>query len=148
VLNLRNVLLTLHVFAAILTIGWLAMHSMVVPRAIRGGPANAGYVRFAGNAAKKIGPASGIVFLLGIWLVARSDAYSFKDAWISVSMLLYIVTAVVGAVFIGRAEQRAADALENGGAADGEAKTIGMLGGISSLLLVVIVFLMVAKPGG
>ena len=143
---MRNILLTLHILLAILVIGWLAMQSMVVPGMIRRG--NAGYVRGAATVAKKVGPMSGLVFLVGIALVLRNrTAFSFGDTWISLSMLFFIVTAVLGAVFIGRAEERAADKLEAGETAVDEARTISILGGISSLLLVTIVYLMVAKPG-
>ncbi|MDQ1713590.1 MAG: putative integral rane protein [Frankiaceae bacterium] len=144
--TLRNVLLALHVLTAILLIGWLATQTMVVPGAIRGGPENAGFVRTASGYAKKIGPASVVVFLLGIWLVAQSKAYAFKDRWVGIAMVLFVVTAVIGGKFIGDAEQRAAAKLESGQPALEEARTIAMLGGISTLLLVVIVWLMVAKP--
>lgn len=144
--TLHNVLLALHILSAILIIGWLATQTMVVPGAIRGGPENAGFVRTAGGVAKKLGPASVVVFLLGIGLVAQSDAYSFKDKWVGIAMVLFVITAVIGGKFIGDAEHRAAAKLEAGEAAPAEARTIAMLGGISTLLLVVIVWLMVAKP--
>lgn len=149
-MTLRNVLLTAHILVAILTIGWLAMQSMIVPGMIRRGPSSAGYVRASAGVAKKLGPASGLVFLIGIWLVLRDDEdlHDMGDTWVSISMLLFIVAAVVGAVFIGRAEERAAAKLEAGQTALDEARTISMLGGISTLILVVITYLMVAKPGG
>jgi uncharacterized membrane protein len=146
VFTLRNVLLALHILSAILIIGWLATQTMVVPGAIRGGPENAGFVRVASGFAKKIGPASVVVLLLGLWLVGQSDVYSFKDKWVGIAIVLFIVTAVIGAKFIGGAEERAAAKLEAGQPAPDEAKTIAMLGGISTLLLVAIVWLMVAKP--
>lgn len=147
-MTLRNAVLTTHIFFAIVVIGWLAMHSMLVPGAIRKG--QAGFVRFGANAAAKIGPTATVVFLLGIWLVLRDgdDGIDFSDAWVSASMLLYIVTAVIGAVFIGKAELRAADKLDAGQDASDEARTVSILGGVSTVLLLVIVYLMVAKPGG
>ena len=147
-MTLRNVLLTAHILTAILTIGWLAMQSMITPGMIRRGPASAAYVRASAEAAKKIGPASVLVFLLGIWLVLRDgdDLADFDKAWVSVSMLLFIVAAVIGAVLIGRAEESAAAKLEAGQPALDEARRISMLGGISTLILVTITYLMVAKP--
>jgi hypothetical protein len=73
--TLRNVLLTAHILVAIFTIGWLIMDAIVLPGAIRSGQAGAD--RFAGSVAKKVGPASSLVLLLGIWLVLRDgdDAY-------------------------------------------------------------------------
>jgi uncharacterized membrane protein len=143
----RNGLLVLHILSAMLLIGWLATHSMVVPGAIRRGPENAGFVRTACSFTAKIGPASGLVLLLGIALVLRSDSISFGDLWVWLAIVLYVVTAVIGAGLIGPAELRAADKLDAGQTAPNEARTISMLGGFSTLLLVVIVWLMVAKPG-
>lgn len=146
-MDLREVLLTLHILFAIVVIGWLAMTSMLLPRAIRDG--NAGAVRFASAAGEKLGPATIVVFLLGIWLVLRrkDDYAEFEHLWISLSMLLFIVAVVIGSVFIGKAEKRALAKLETGGAAPEEAARIAMLGGINNLILLAIVFLMVAKPG-
>jgi hypothetical protein len=144
--NLRNVLLTAHILAAIVTIGWLSMQAMVIPGAIRRaqGPA----VRFGATVARKVGPMASIVFLLGIWLVLRdaNDGIEFSDKWVGLAMVLFIVAIVNGAVFIGRAEERAADKLEAGEPAVAEGKRVAMLGGLNMLILTVIVYLMVAKP--
>lgn len=147
-LNLRNVLLTAHILAAIVTIGWLAMQSMVTPGLIRGGPKNAAAVRASANIAKKAGPLSGLVFVLGIWLVLRQsdDGADFDAMWVSLSMLIFIVTAVLGGAVGGKAELRAADKLEAGQTALDEARTLSIVGAVNMLLLVVIVWLMVAKP--
>ena len=146
-MTLRNVLLTLHILVALVTIGWLSMQAMLVPRAIRAG--NAGAVRFGTQAAEKLGPIAGAVFLLGIWLVLRQkgDYAEFEHTWVSVSMLLFIVAMVNGAVLIGRAEKRAVEKIEAGVPATEEAGRVAMLGGVNMLLLTVIVYLMVAKPG-
>jgi hypothetical protein len=147
-MTLRNVLLTAHILVAMLTIGWLMTQAMLVPRAIRN--ANAGAVRFSVGAAEKLGPIAGSVFLLGIWLVLRSgdDGIEFKDGWVGAAMLLFIVAIVNGAVFIGGAEKRAAEKLEAGQPAPEEAKRVSMLAGINMVLLITILYLMVAKPGG
>jgi hypothetical protein len=55
---------------------------------------------------------------------------------------------VNGSVFINRTEKRAIEKLEAGQSAAAEAKTAAMLGGINALIVTVIVYLMVAKPGG
>jgi uncharacterized membrane protein SirB2 len=145
--TLRNVLLTLHILFAIVTIGWLITQAMLMPGAIRRG--NAGAVRFGASAGEKLGPASVVVFLLGVWLVLRqADDYAeFEHQWVNISMTLFIAALVNGAVLIGRAEKRAAEKLEAGQDATAEAGRVSMLGGINMVLLVVIVFLMVAKPG-
>lgn len=143
----RNILLTAHILFAIVTIGWLVTQSMLVPGAIRRG--NAGAVRFAATAGERLGPVAIVVFLLGIALVLRADedGADFESTWVNVSMGLFIVALVNGAVLIGRAEKSAADKLEAGQPAPDEAKRISMLGGVNMLLLTAIVWLMVDKPG-
>lgn len=146
-MDLRDILLTLHIFIAIVTIGWLAMQAMLIPRAIRDG--NTAAVRFSNAAAKKIGPLSILVYVLGLALVLRQkdDIAEFKHTWVNISMLLFIVALVIGAVFINRTEKAALAKLEGGQQAPDEAKRVAMLGGINVLLLATIVWLMVDKPG-
>lgn len=144
---MRNVLLTLHIFVAIVTIGWLVMQAMLMPRAVREGRLDA--VRFGVGAAEKVGPLAGLVFLIGLALVLRQadDGSDFDDQWVSISMLLFIVAIVIGSVFINRAAKGALAKLEAGQQAGDEAKRIAMLGGINVLLLLAVVWLMVDKPG-
>lgn len=144
---MRDVLLTLHILFAIVTIGWLATQAMLMPGAIR--RQNAGAVRFGASAAEKLGPAAIVVFLLGLALVLRQkdDYAEFKHTWVNLSMTLFIAALVNGAVLIGRAEKRAAEKLEAGQPAPEEAARVSMLGGVNMLLLIAIVWLMVDKPG-
>lgn len=123
------------------------MQAMVVPRAIRDG--NAGALRLSAATSRKLGPLSGLVFLLGLWLVLRQkdDWAEFDHMWVSISMLLFIVAAVIGSVLIGKAEQSALEKIEAGQSAADEASRVAMFGGINMVLLIVITYLMVAKPG-
>lgn len=144
---LRNILLTLHILVAIVTVGWLTTQAMLIPRAAREG--NAGALRFSTSAARKLGPLSGLVFALGLWLVLRqADDYAeFEHTWVNASMSLFIVATVIGAVVMGRAERSALAKIEAGQSAAAEAKRLSMLGGVNMLILAVITYLMVAKPG-
>ncbi|HEV2889270.1 MAG TPA: DUF2269 family protein [Frankiaceae bacterium] len=146
-MTLRNVLLTAHILVALVTIGWLAAQSMLIPRAIRTG--NAAAVRFSIAAAEKLGPTAITVFLLGVWLVVRQkdDYAEFRYTWVSASMTLFILALLNGSVLIARAERAAAAKLEAGQDARAEASRVAMLGGINMLMLIAIVYLMVAKPG-
>jgi uncharacterized membrane protein len=146
-MDAREVLLTLHILVAILTIGWLATQALLMPGAIRRG--ETAFVRVGAKAAEKVGPAAALVFLLGLALVLRQkdDYAEFSHMWVSVSMLLFIVAIVNGAVFVGGAERRAAAKLEAGEPAAAEASRVALLGGLNVLLLITILYLMVAKPG-
>jgi hypothetical protein len=143
-LTLRTILLTLHILSAILLIGWLAMHAMLAPRLIRQGPRMVEAVRFSVTSAEKVGRIAPVVFLLGLWLAGRG--HYFDEAWLGVSMVLFILALVIGAVFIGGAEKKALAKFEAGQPAPEEAKRVAMLGGINNVILLVIVYLMVAKP--
>jgi uncharacterized membrane protein len=146
-MNARNVLVTLHILFAILTIGWLATQALLMPGAIQRG--EAAFVRVGAKAAEKFGPLAGVVFLLGLALVLRKkgDGADFDKTWVSVAMLLFIVAIVNGAVFIGGAERRAAAKLAAGTPAPEEATRVRLLGSVNVVLLATIVWLMVAKPG-
>jgi uncharacterized membrane protein len=146
-MTLRNILLTLHILVALLTIGWLTMQAMLSPRAIRAGSAEV--VRFSIGAARKVGPLSALVFVLGLWLVLRQadDHAEFEHTWVNISMTLFIVATVIGAVFGARAERAALAKLEAGQDASAEAGRVAMLGGINMIIVTVITYLMVAKPG-
>jgi uncharacterized membrane protein len=147
VVNLRNVLLTLHILTAIVTIGWLAMQALLMPGAMRRG--ETAFVRFGAKTAERVGPAAVLVFLLGIWLVLRqsNDYAEFSDKWVGMAMVLFIVAITNGAVLIGGAEKRAAEKLAAGQSAAAEAGRVRLLGALNVAILLVIVYLMVAKPG-
>ncbi len=146
-MNLRNVLLTLHITSAMLLIGWLSMQGMLVPRLIRQGPSSLGALRFAHQTAERMGRLSGIVFLLGLWLVFRADdGVEIGDGWVSASMGLFVAAAVLGAVFFARTEAAAIAKLEQDQPAPGEAARAAILGGVNNLIVLTIIYLMVAKP--
>ncbi len=101
--------------------------------------------------------------IFGILLVITSDdAWQFSDTWISLSFLLYIVSlGIVHAVLypnLRRMNQLMAE-LHAGGPPGGggpppqvaeleaRGKRAGALGGLLNVILVVIVVLMVWKPG-
>ena len=89
--------------------------------------------------------------ILGILLILLSDdLFKFSEPWISLSFLLYIVLTVLAvAVQVPTIRKMVAARGQGGSAADTErmAKTVGVTGGIVNLLWIVILFLMVFKPG-
>lgn len=96
----------------------------------------------AGNTAKVHGPALVIAGIFGFGLVGMSDKFiKFSEPWVSVAMLLWFI--MLGVVFgmMLPAEKKAA-------AGDQSAdKIVSMAGGIMHLLLVVVLYLMIFKPG-
>ena len=91
--------------------------------------------------------------ILGILLILLSDdTWKFSEAWISLSLLLYIVLVAL-AVTVQVPAIRRMVAMRSG--AEGAqsmdvqrlTKKVAMVGGIVNLLWVVVLFLMVFKPG-
>jgi uncharacterized membrane protein len=142
----RNILLFLHISAALLILGSLIFMDMLTPGLVRGGRDNLSTLRKFHQLGRVFGPSASIIFILGIALVFRGD-FSWGDAWISASMLLFIVAAVVGAVPITKTLELAISKLDDGHPVEAEAGRLGMLGGIQILIVLTIVYLMVAKPG-
>jgi uncharacterized membrane protein len=143
---LRNILLFLHIAAAILILGSLTFIDMMSPGLVRGGRENLTALRKFHQLGKVFGPSAGIIFLIGIALVIRGK-FEWGDAWISVSMLLFIVAAAIGGGPHAKTMATAIGKLEDGHPVDAEAGRLSILGGINILILLTIVFLMVDKPG-
>ena len=102
----------------------------------------------AGNTVKVHGPALVVAGIFGFGLVGMSKPegaseaiFSFGDAWISAAMLVWFL--MLGIIFglMLPAEKKAAAGDE------GADKIISMAGGIMHLLLAVMLFLMIFKPG-
>jgi len=102
----------------------------------------------AGNTMKIHGPALVLAGLFGFGLVGMSKPegvseaiFSFGDPWVSAAMLIWFI--MLGVIFgmMVPAEKKAAAGDE------GAEKIISMAGGIMHLLLAVMLFLMVFKPG-
>ena len=96
----------------------------------------------AGNTAKIHGPALVLVGLFGFGLVGMSDdVFSFSQSWVMAAGTLWFI--MLGVIFglMLPAEKKSAAGDES---AD---KLVSMAGGIMHLLLFVMLFLMIWKPG-
>jgi uncharacterized membrane protein len=93
------------------------------------------------------------IIVLGILLVVLSDdQWKFSDPWISLSFLLYIVLVVLMvAVQAPNVRKLIAARQAAGGEMTAEAqalaRTSAMVGGVINVLWVVVLILMVFKPG-
>ncbi len=145
----RNVLLTLHIATAILVLGPLLAYDLVTPVLVGRGRSSVPTLRFVQSLTRALGPGVGVVFLLGVALVLRSgeDDISFADPWVSTSMLLLVLIALNGTFVLGGLARRAIDKLETGGDAAAERGRLWLFGSLNNVLAVLIVYLMVAKPG-
>jgi uncharacterized membrane protein len=149
-MTLRNLLLVLHIFFAVVLIGPLAFNGLFLPGLIKAGQKSVPTLRFMERVEAMAGRAGAIVFILGLALVLRGKklfGYGFGQAWVIGAMVLFILASVIGAVGIGGAVNKAIAKLEAGESASAEAARCALLGLINFALLLVIVYLMVKKPG-
>lgn len=147
---MRNFLLFLHISTAILLLGGLSSVSMFAPGLARGGPENLSAMRLLHRLGKVFGPSSGIVFVLGLILAIADPGdfgYSPGQLWLSLSMGLFIVASVLGAGPETKTMEAVIGKFEAGASAEAEAKRLSLFGGLNTVILLVIVWLMVAKPG-
>ena len=96
----------------------------------------------AGNTTKIHGPALILVGLFGFGMVGMSDkAWEFSQSWLMAALTIWFI--MIGVIFglMLPAEKKAA------GGDEGAEKIISMAGGIMHLLLLVMLYLMIWKPG-
>jgi uncharacterized membrane protein len=104
-------------------------------------------------------PALVVILATGFFQVADGD-WSLGDAWLSVSLFLVLVIAVVNVAYFIPEDRRLEDMVAGelaGVPAAGEpelsedylkrAQREGMFGAATGIMLVVIIFMMVVKPG-
>jgi uncharacterized membrane protein len=87
-------------------------------------------------------PALAVAGILGFAMIGMSDKlFKFSQSWVGIAILLWLVELAVLWFGVAATEKKVA-----AGEADAAAR-LPMFTGISHLLLVVIVYLMVFKPG-
>jgi uncharacterized membrane protein len=95
-------------------------------------------------------PVSLLTFLLGVWLVLDTDAIGFGDDWIVIGLVLFAVTFLTGAGFLGPESGRIAKlvALHGAGSPSAQARIrrILMISRIDLVVLFLLIFDMSVKP--
>lgn len=145
-----KLMLFLHIAAVIVAFAPAFVWPLVTARLRRTGEpaaATAASLR-QGDTRKVYGPATVLAGLFGFGLVGMSKpegapdpVFEFSQTWISISMLLWFVLLAVQFALMAPAEDKAAE-----GDADA-AKKLPMFTGIQHLLLVLLLILMIWKPG-
>jgi uncharacterized membrane protein len=102
-------------------------------------------------------PALALIIITGIYQTA--DRWEFSDFWISATFVIAIVLGGLNGAYFIPGERRLAAQVEGeiAAAGDGEvvlseeyqrkARQMGMVGALAGLLVLLAIFLMVAKPG-
>ena len=149
-MTLYEALLFFHILGMAVWVGGSIMLGFVSTQIERSGDA-AYRARFARSAAV-VGPVIGVSALVvlgtGIGMVLES-AVELSETWVWLGLVLFGLSAVVGAAFFAPASNKLIAALEGGQIeeADRRAKTFNLVSRLDTLLLLVIVALMVFKPG-
>ena len=145
----------LHITAVVVGFGTTFAESIVFPVAMKMDKRHLPYVH---RLQRTINtwfalPALIVVLATGFYQVDKFD-FSLGDAWLSISLALVVLIALVNvAYFIP--EDRKLEAMVTGDLAQGEpseeynrrAQREGIFGTLTGVALIVIVFLMVTKPG-
>jgi len=143
-LGIRRFVLLLHIVAVLVAFSPAIVNALTGPRLMKEDEA-AGR-RFAGVSAANTRrvhlPALLAVGVLGFALVGISgDEYKFSQPWVYISILLWLAIGGIIGGLITPGERRIA-------AGDRVAESrVAAAGGVASLLLLVVLFLMVLKPG-
>jgi uncharacterized membrane protein len=94
-------------------------------------------------------PASILLFIAGAAMVAQR--WSFGDVWVSVSMGLWLLSAIAGALYIGPRTKKIAELFEAEGPTSTAARSlmdkVFLVSRLELVSFAIIVALMVFKPG-
>ena len=152
-MTLYDLLKTLHVIFAAIWVGTAVQQQFAAARAqMRKDPVRlAEFTDDAEWLGKKLfAPASGLTALFGILMVIESG-WEFTDAWIIIGIALWIVSAGVGASFLGPESGRLRDVIAQKGLEDREVRTrisrIQLVTRIDLVILLLVIADMVIKPG-
>jgi uncharacterized membrane protein len=159
-LTFYNVVLFVHISAAVAAFGGLFGYGIVGAALTRSGQAR--HVPFwhrvqheLGN--KLITPAAVVILIAGIYLAAAGN-YGFSESFVGVGIVIVIVLLGLGHGFFGPNELRAAEAAQRDidAAGGGEvtlgpeyqalARRLATVGIIANVLVLVAIFIMVMKP--
>lgn len=158
--SLYNVVLFVHIAAAILAFGVTFAYPLLFSVARRGDERSLPFLHRGQGAVGRllITPATAIVLLAGVYL-ALEGPYDFGEPFVGIGIAIILVLLALGGLFFARQERRLAELAERDVAAahDGPVtlsdeyersfRLVKRVGTSSSLLVLVAVFVMVTKPG-
>lgn len=148
---LYDIVLVVHILAVVIAFGVVFAYPLIDAQIRKAGPGDvvALHRLHLVLARRLIAPAMVVVLLAGFYLAL--DRWSLGDPWISATLtILIILFGLVGAV-LTPTDKRLADLAERGLAASAdyerESRKAALFGSAALLLVIVAIFLMVAKPG-
>jgi uncharacterized membrane protein len=146
-----SVVLAVHVMAIVLAFGVTFAYPIIFPFLGRHHPQALAPIHHAQERIGKflITPAATLALATGIYMASDHDL--FDRIWVQVPLGILVVLLGLGGAFFAPHERRAAALAESdpGGAEyRALAARVAKVGALASLLVLVAIFFMVAKPGG
>lgn len=139
-----------HVLAAIVWVGGAALLVIMGPRfgMSEHREDRLVFARITGRVGPIFTIAALVLLVAGIWMVADTPGWEFDQLWVTLGFTGVAAGAVLGMGFYGPQNRKLLAALESGSAeADALSRRIGLVSSLELVLLVVVVWAMVAKPG-
>lgn len=140
-----NIVVSLHVLAAIFLLGPLVFATSATPRAIRSGGADT--LRFLARTSRIYAYASILVLILGAAEVQPKYGFRWSQVWVWLSTALFVVAFGLLTALVLPAQRKALAALESGGDGRRQLPVINAAAGLAALCFGAIVFLMIFQPG-
>ncbi|WP_261559795.1 DUF2269 domain-containing protein [Frankia tisae] len=145
-----GLLLTLHILLAIFVVGPLTLVCASVPSLLRTGPRALPILRLAGRLVRGFAVASLLIVVTGAGMVHQGSfgsVRSFSDSWLLGSLVLWVVACGICLAVIAPSLSHAIAEIDAGG--DARRRLGSITGGavLSSACWVVVIALMVVKPG-
>jgi uncharacterized membrane protein len=152
-ISFYDVVLTVHILAVVIAFGVVFAYPVIDAQVRRASPGDLAALHrlHVVIARRVVTPAMTVVLVAGLYLATR-DPWSLGDPWISATFaILLVLFGLTGAVLVPT-DQRLAELAERDGGApsadyEREARKASLFGAMALLLVVVAIFLMVAKPG-
>lgn len=156
-----NVSISIHVAAVVVGFGATYAEAIAFPVAQKLDPRHLPYVHQLGLAINRYmaTPALVVIIITGFYQVSEGN-WSMGDAWISATLAIAIVLGGLTGAYFVPTDRKLKELAERDIAAAGpggqvtlsdeyqaKARTIGMVGALAGLLILVAIFLMVTKVG-
>ena len=157
-LRFFDVVLWLHITSVVVAFGVTFTYPVIVPLTVRTAPRQVAWLHTVQGAIGRfvITPFATLILLTGIYMAADADVFS--EWWVGVPLVIILVLlGLLGAYFSPR-QRRLSELAERDIAAAGDGQVVwskeyedlgrqvGTMGAISSLLVVVAIFVMVTGP--
>jgi uncharacterized membrane protein len=148
-----DILTFFHVFFAIVWVGGGIMLQLLLARAKKAGPEMMGQFNAMAEWTSNhvFMPASFLTLGFGIANVIVSDVFGFDEMWINIGFGGFFLSAVIGMAVLGPTAKKMKALVAERGPNDPVVAHMGrrldLFGRIDLIILIVVVFVMVTKPG-